>query len=162
MSQTQGYKILVPPDDPRRKISWNPDLSLEAMQQRAESGVRELEEDARALLTRDLSGLDKALRRAIAADASSGAELREVSVLANDIRTQAETFGFEAIASICSAICKFLSERPEVAAARKDVLEALVHAMKAVRPERGDHSSAKGDMDLAGAVIAMVRKVGGG
>jgi hypothetical protein len=56
-------------------------------------------------------------------------------------------------------MCKFLSERPEVAAARKD---ALVHAMKAVRPERGDHTSAKGDLELAAAVIAMVRRVGGG
>ncbi|MDA0703049.1 MAG: hypothetical protein O3A96_07410 [Proteobacteria bacterium] len=162
MSQSQGYKILVPPDDPRKKMSWNPDLSLEAMQQRAETGVRELELDARASLAADLNGLDKALRRAIDAEASSAGELREVNLLANDIRTQAETFGFEAIAAICAAMCKFLSERPEVAAARKDVLEALVHAMKAVRPERGDHTSAKGDLELAAAVIAMVRKVGGG
>ncbi|MBT5414571.1 MAG: hypothetical protein HOH66_18310 [Rhodospirillaceae bacterium] len=161
MSQSQGYKILVPPDDPRKKISWDPDLTLEAMQKRAESGMREIESDARTLLSRDLDDLDQALRLAIDAEASPAEELREVSVLANDIRTQAENFGFEAIASICAAMCTFISERPEVAAARKDVLKALVHAMKAVRPESGDHKSAKGDLELAGAVIAMVRKVGG-
>lgn len=155
------YRIVQTPDDVRKKISWNPFLSVSDMEKRGKENIEQIEGDARKQITDELSRLDRVLNHVVSTDDLTARDLREIGRTANDIRTLADSFDFEAIASICAAVVRFVSQPPSSADLRKSVIAALTNAIHVLRPQAGALDQIEANLELARAVNAMVRKTCG-
>ena len=147
------HEIITPENKLRGAVSRTSDTSGDDPVARAEKALADLSNQFASWMDAECDRLDKARRDlAKSPDASSKDALFHA---AHDIKGEAATFGFPAVASAAQSLCRLIEHAPDIARVPSTPIDQHVDAVRAIHREYA-HSDAK---RLATALTKKLRDV---
>jgi HPt (histidine-containing phosphotransfer) domain-containing protein len=149
------HEVIVPENRLRKAISTKPPLPGEDDPVRlAEQALTELSSEFSAWMDEECERLDKARRGVI--DGGFGKKNKQALFhAAHDIKGQAATFGYPAVASAADSLCRLIEYTPEADRIPLKLVDQHVDAVRAIYREYA-RSDAK---DLAASLTTRLREV---
>ena len=147
------YEVIVPEHDLRSAMSKE-DESGDDPVARAEKALAALSPEFESWMDSECDRLDKARRAALVGgltDANKEALFRA----AHDIKGEAATFGYPAVASAAESLCRLIEHTPDASRIPAPLIDQHVDAVRAIHRE-DTRSDAK---ELAAALTKRLREV---
>ena len=151
------HEVIVPENKLRTAVLKDaPDDGSEDPVARAEKALAALSADFGSWMDSECNRLDHA-RRDILNNGFSDANKQALFRAAHDIKGQAATFGYPAVASAAASLCRLIEYAPDPGRIPAALIEQHVDAVRAIYREYG-HSDAQ---KLATALTKRLREVTG-
>jgi len=148
------HEVITPENKLRKVVSPKPLLPGEDPVARAEKALAELSTEFSTWMDSECERLDQA-RRNIAAGGFTAANKDAIFHAAHDIKGEAATFGFPAVALAADSLCRLIEHTPDVTRIPIQLVDQHVDAVRAIHREYA-RSDAK---DLAATLTKRLRVV---
>ena len=148
------YEVIVPVDDLRSAVSTSADTSDDDPVARAEKALAALSPEFGSWMDSECARLDET-RREILAAGPAEANMAALFRAAHDIKGEAETFGYPAVASAAESLCRLIEHTPAPDRIPVALIEQHVDAVRAIHREYA-RSDAR---ELATALTKRLREV---
>ena len=147
------HEVIVPENKLRSAVSDGPDGNEDPIA-RAEKALAALSSEFGAWMDSECERLDSA-RRDILRDGFTDANKKALFGAAHDIKGQAATFGYPAVASAADSLCRLIEHAPDPERIPSALIAQHVDAVRAIHREYG-HSDAQ---KLAATLTKQLRGV---
>jgi hypothetical protein len=148
------HEVIVPENKLRKAVSKQPFDPNDDPVARAEKALAELSGEFSGWMESECERLDRA-RRAIAEDGFTTATKEALFHAAHDLKGQAATFGFPAVASAADSLCRLIELTPNIARIPTLLVDQHVDAVRAIYREYA-RSDAR---ELASLLTSRLREV---
>jgi HPt (histidine-containing phosphotransfer) domain-containing protein len=148
------HEVIVPDNRLRAAVSTASDDDSEDPVARAEKALAALSPEFGAWMDSECDRLDGA-RRDIVSNGLTDANKETLFRAAHDIKGQAATFGYPAVASAAESLCRLIEHSPNPARIPVALIEQHVDAVRAIHREYGQSDARK----LAAALTKRLREV---
>lgn len=130
------HEVIVPENKLRKAVSNDPLAPGESDDPvaRAEQALAELSGEFSSWMDSECERLDKA-RHAVSVDGCTGANKEALFHAAHDIKGEAATFGFPAMAAAAESLCRLLEHTPNAARIPINLVDQHVDAVRAIYRE---------------------------
>ena len=119
----------TPPNNFRTKVPPTGGISLEEMQTAANEALAKLETESTDWMQSDVERLAGELSAAVQDGAEVGKHVHEINKITHDLKSMAAQFSYPMIGQVGTSLCSFISEDPDRAADRLDVIRVHVDAI---------------------------------
>jgi HPt (histidine-containing phosphotransfer) domain-containing protein len=147
------HEVIVPPDRLRAAVSDGPDSNEDPIA-RAEKALAALSPEFGAWMDSECERLDTA-RRDILRGGFTDANKEALFRAAHDIKGEAATFGYPAVASAAESLCRLIEHAPEPGRIPSALIDQHVDAVRAIHREYGQSDAQK----LAATLTKRLRDV---
>jgi len=146
------HEVITPPHKLRRAVG--PPVAGDDPVARAEAALAQLSSEFDGWMHAECERLEAA-RQQVAAQGLTEKTHDELFRAAHDIKGEAPTFGFPALAGVADSLCRLLEHTPEMARIPIALVDAHVDALRAIAREysRPDHA------EVARALTTRLREV---
>ena len=149
------HEVIVPKNKLRTAVSMaSPEDGNEDPIARAEKALAALAPEFGAWMDSECERLDRA-RRDIVSNGFSESNKEALFRAAHDIKGEAATFGYPAVASVTESLCRLIEHAPDPGRIPRALIEQHVDAVRAICREYG-HSDAQ---KLATALTTQLREI---
>jgi HPt (histidine-containing phosphotransfer) domain-containing protein len=148
------YEVITPTNTLRKAVSTEPLLPGEDPVARAEQALAELSTEFSAWMEAECERLDKA-RLVVQRSGFTGAAKEELFHAAHDIKGEAATFGYPAVAAAADSLCRLIEHTPDPTRIPFKLVDQHVDAVRAIIREYA-RSDAK---QLAAELTQRLRQV---
>jgi len=148
------HEVIVPENKLRKAISTKAGAEDDDPVARAEKALAELSSEFGSWMDSECERLDKA-RRAVAETGMDKATKEALFHAAHDIKGEAATFGYPAVASAADSLCRLIEYTPDAVRIPAQLIDQHVDAVRAIYREY-ERSDAK---ELASMLTSRLREV---
>jgi HPt (histidine-containing phosphotransfer) domain-containing protein len=148
------HEIIQPENKLRKAVSNQPFLPGEDPVVRAEKALAELSTEFASWMESECERLDKA-RHAVTVNGFTSASKESLFHAAHDIKGEAATFGYPAVAAAADSLCRLIEHTPDATRIPMKLLDQHVDAVRAIFREYS-RSDAE---DLAATLTGRLREV---
>lgn len=148
------HEVIVPENKLRKAVSREPIDTKDDPVARAEQALAELSGEFSGWMDSECERLDRA-RRTVAAEGFSKAAKDALFHAAHDLKGQAATFGFPAVASAADSLCRLIELTPNLTRIPVLLVDQHVDAVRAIYREY-TRSDAR---ELASLLTSRLREV---
>jgi HPt (histidine-containing phosphotransfer) domain-containing protein len=147
------HEVITPPNRLQKAVAYHASAADDPVG-RAEEALATLSTEFSAWMGAEIERLDAA-RRQVHATGLNSATRDALFHAAHDIKGEAPTFGFPAVAAIAESLCRLIEHTPDAARIPTLLLDQHVDAVRAVMREMGRHDVA----DVTAALTQRLRDV---
>jgi HPt (histidine-containing phosphotransfer) domain-containing protein len=144
------YEVITPPHELRKAVTPAGDV-IDDPVARAEAALTELSSEFSGWMESECDRLEAA-RQDVKRDGFTQKTHDELFRAAHDIKGEASTFGYPAVAGIANSLCRLIEHTPDMERIPLPLLDQHVDAVRAVVREYGRP-------DLIGAATALTRRL---
>jgi HPt (histidine-containing phosphotransfer) domain-containing protein len=144
------YEVITPPHELRKAVAPAGDV-IDDPVARAEAALIELSSEFSGWMESECDRLEAA-RQDVKRDGFTQKTHDELFRAAHDIKGEASTFGYPAVAGIANSLCRLIEHTPDMERIPLPLLDQHVDAVRAVVREYGRP-------DLIGAATALTRRL---
>ncbi len=150
------HEVIVPENKLRNAVSKKPYIPGEADDPiaRAEAALAELSTEFTGWMETECARLDKA-RQQVSISGCTGANRDELFHAAHDIKGEAATFGFPAMAAAANSLCRLIEHTPDSTRLPFMLVDQHVDAIRAIYREYSRSDA----VDLANKLTKRLREV---
>jgi HPt (histidine-containing phosphotransfer) domain-containing protein len=148
------HEVILPDNRLRAAVSNGPDDADEDPVARAEKALAALSPEFGTWMDSECDRLD-GVRRNIVVNGFTAADKEALFRAAHDIKGEAATFGYPAVASAADSLCRLVEHAPDPGRIPVELVDQHVDAVRAIYREYG-HSDAQ---KLATALTRRLREV---
>jgi HPt (histidine-containing phosphotransfer) domain-containing protein len=150
----KNYQVITPPNRLRRAMETANPLDGDHPVKRAEKALAQLATQFSAWMAAECARLDAARKSVMQSGLTE--ETREpLFHAAHDIKGQAATFGYPAVALAAESLCRLIEHSPELARIPMSLVSQHVDAVRAIARE----NARPGAAELADALTKQLRKM---
>jgi HPt (histidine-containing phosphotransfer) domain-containing protein len=144
------YEVITPPHELRKAVAPAGDV-IDDPVARAEAALTELSSEFSGWMESECDRLEAA-RQDVKRDGFTQKTHDELFRAAHDIKGEASTFGYPAVAGIANSLCRLIEHTPDMERIPLPLLDQHVDAVRAVVREYGRP-------DLIGAATALTKRL---
>jgi HPt (histidine-containing phosphotransfer) domain-containing protein len=144
------YEVITPPHELRKAVTPAGDV-IDDPVARAEAALTELSSEFSGWMESECDRLEAA-RQDVKRDGFTQKTHDELFRAAHDIKGEASTFGYPAVAGIANSLCRLIEHTPDMERIPLPLLDQHVDAVRAVVREYGRP-------DLIGAATALTKRL---
>jgi HPt (histidine-containing phosphotransfer) domain-containing protein len=148
------HEVIVPENKLRKAVAREPSGPDDDPIARAEKALAELSDEFGGWMESECERLDRA-RRMVAAEGFTADAKQALFHAAHDLKGQAATFGFPAVASAADSLCRLIELSPNLARVPVVLVDQHVDAVRAIYREYA-RSDAR---ELASLLTSRLREV---
>jgi HPt (histidine-containing phosphotransfer) domain-containing protein len=149
------YEVITPPNKLRKAVAAvDPSAPDDDPVARAEQALAQLSPEFAGWMETDCARLDAA-RALIKSEGINKKNLEELFHAAHDIKGEAATFGFPAVAGAADSLCRLIEHSPEVSRIPTSLIEQHVDAVRAITREYARSDAT----EIAGILTKRLREV---
>jgi chemotaxis protein histidine kinase CheA len=149
------YEVITPPNKLRKVVlPADPSAPEDDPVARAEAALAQLTPEFAGWMETDVTRLDKA-RTLIKSQGISKKILEELFHAAHDIKGEAATFGFPAVAGAADSLCRLVEHSPEAGRIPTSLIDQHVDAVRAIIREYARSDAT----EIAGVLTKRLREV---
>jgi HPt (histidine-containing phosphotransfer) domain-containing protein len=137
------HEVITPPHPLGMAISHVPSADDEDPVARAEAALAQLSSEFAAWMHAECERLETARQNALR-EGLTGTIHTELFRAAHDIKGEAATFGYPAVADAAESLCRLLEHTPEISGIPLALVEQHVDAVRAITREHAQHRSRVG------------------
>lgn len=150
----KNYQVITPPNRLRRAMETANPLDGDHPVKRAEKALAQLATQFSAWMGAECERLDTA-RKTVVQSGLTGETRDALFHAAHDIKGQAATFGYPAVALAAESLCRLIEHSPDLARIPMSLISQHVDAVRAIARE----NARPGAAEIADALTKQLRKV---
>src|SRR5579863_5878409 len=147
------HEVITPPHELRKAVGQTTDASDDPVA-RAEAALAELSSEFGTWMESECTRLETA-RQVVKREGFTEKTHEKLFHAAHDIKGEAQTFGYPAVAGVANSLCRLLEHTPEISRIPVALVDQHVDAVRAITREYARPDLA----DMAGTLTLRLRNV---